>query len=131
MVLTSRARKTKIRNRLFLVACISELDRPIHGVSRVNAIIFLAMHDGLPFDYDFDNLGEGMVDSKNLFSDLMDLIDQGAIREEFEMTGEEVIPVLTSKLSGREALEYLEKNYGDELAEQTRKFIARIRKDVL
>ena len=110
----SSKRKEYLRNRTVITAIISEIGEPIEGINGITALIFLGQKEGLPLNYEFDVMEDGTVISDEVFDDLMDLVEQGILQEVFEARKEIHIPIFSSYISGREAIEYLESTLGKE-----------------
>jgi len=122
-------RETHVRNRAMLLALIAGLDKPVRGIHSVIAMAFLANCEGLPIDYEYESVGEGLVISESLFSDLMDLIDQGFISEVFERKGETIIPILESLISSSEAIDYVRDFIKDDTVQKLKAFISKMQRE--
>ena len=59
MVLTSQ--KKDKRNNAIILSIIAELDIPVRGVTTINEIVFLAINEEIPLDYDFEIYGDEVV----------------------------------------------------------------------
>ncbi len=123
--MTSSKRKEYIRHRATITAIVSEIGEPIEGLNGITALIFLGQKAGLPLNYEFDVMIDGTVLSDELFSDLMDLVEQGILQEEFEERKEMRIPLFSSMISGKEALEYLESSLGEEFVNPVKTFVSK------
>jgi hypothetical protein len=123
----STKRKRIISNRLLLIGIIAEIGDRVEGLNALTAIIYLGQEKGLPLEYEFEVLDDGTVLSEGLFDDLLDLVEQGIFKEEFEERGEIRIPVFSAEITGREALEYLETQLGKEHTDSVKAFAHRFR----
>ncbi len=118
-------------NIALLMAILSEIDKPIKGVNTINALVYLASINEVPINYTFDILKDGTVISEDFFSDLMGIIDQGLIVQLFEEIGDdEVIPVFSSTLSSKQAIEFLKTTAKEDTISKTKAFASRIKRDI-